>query len=205
MNDRVVVKFGGSLINSALELMSVLKGVSSKKKVLVVPGGGPFTEAVRELEREASDSTSHWMAIKGMEAYGLYLANGGVPTVETPSFHNQISIFLPFRYLKEHDELPHSWAVTSDTIGAWTAHRHHAAYLKLTDVDGVFARGRFISEIHPGELLNLKKIPVDDALPSFLSDQGLDCILINGKRRDRIEAFFSDQPFRGTLISASHR
>jgi hypothetical protein len=49
-----------------------------------------------------------------------------------------VSILLPYNFLRENDELAHTWEVTSDTIAAYLAKALNAKELiKATDVDGI--------------------------------------------------------------------
>jgi hypothetical protein len=99
--------------------------------VLVVPGGGPFAETVRAIDAllEPGDDAAHWMAILGMDQYAHLLAarTPSADVVETAAearaTHEtgRLPILAPYRWLRERDPLPHSWAVSSDSIAAWIA------------------------------------------------------------------------------------
>jgi len=72
-----VVKLGGSLLGSP-ELprwLDTLVQVSDGK-VVIVPGGGIFADAVREAQKLAhvSDATAHHLALCAMDQFGLLLA-----------------------------------------------------------------------------------------------------------------------------------
>ena len=67
---QLVVKIGGGLLAHAAHLDAALACVAAAavdRRLLVVPGGGPFTEAVRNVDRQIglSDDTAHWMAVLG--------------------------------------------------------------------------------------------------------------------------------------------
>ena len=46
-------------------------------RIVVVPGGGPFADAVRDFDRSLglSPHTAHWMALLAMDQYGHVLAD----------------------------------------------------------------------------------------------------------------------------------
>jgi len=113
-----VVKVGGSLINHAKMVMSVLKDY----EVLIVPGGGTFADTVRDAHNKynLSQKAAHIMAIAAMDQYGHFLADvAGVPTVDSLT-SNTPAIFLPYKYLLKNDPFKPSWDITSDTISCHT-------------------------------------------------------------------------------------
>jgi (4-(4-[2-(gamma-L-glutamylamino)ethyl]phenoxymethyl)furan-2-yl)methanamine synthase len=128
----VVLKVGGGLLAHPEALSRVLAVVPcARGRVLVVPGGGPFAETVRDAygRGEIDDETAHWMAILAMDQYAELLrsrVDGGV-RVETldearaAAARGAVPILAPSRWLREADPLPHSWDVTSDSIAAWVA------------------------------------------------------------------------------------
>jgi len=130
----LVVKVGGSLLKSPTDLDLVLSAIASASRrcrLLVVPGGGPFAEAVRVLDKalRLSDEAAHWMAILGMDQCAHLLAErlkGSVrvddrEAIEVALSANRIPVLSPYRWLRDADPLPHSWDVTSDSIAAWVS------------------------------------------------------------------------------------
>jgi aspartokinase-like uncharacterized kinase len=138
------VKLGGGLLdqNGAFERVTEALATSGAgRPLLVVPGGGPFTEAVRAQCRylHIDDDTAHWMAILGMDQYAHVLA-GRIRTaalvererdIPLALAAGRIPILAPYQWLRAADPLPHSWDVTSDTIAAWFAGVLGAARLIL--------------------------------------------------------------------------
>src|SRR5215207_9120087 len=81
--DLTVIKFGGRLatIPAALErVCAALGDVAQSHRLVVVPGGGPFADAVREFDARLrlSADAAHWMAILAMDQYAHVLA-GRIP------------------------------------------------------------------------------------------------------------------------------
>jgi len=122
--------------------------VSQGTKFLIVPGGSIFADTVRELQLRTrlDDDTAHWMAIKAMEVYGLYIKSFSPRFVEAYTLEeirraveeNLVPIVMPYKFLREHDVLPHSWSVTSDSISIFIAHVVGAGLVILGKVvDGV--------------------------------------------------------------------
>jgi 5-(aminomethyl)-3-furanmethanol phosphate kinase len=130
----VVVKIGGGLLARTRALERVTRELplaARRGRLLVVPGGGPFADAVRHADRSVglSDDAAHWMAVLGMEQYAHLLASR-IATARLVERHAEIAaalderclpVLAPYRWLREADPLPHSWEVTSDSIAAWVA------------------------------------------------------------------------------------
>jgi aspartokinase-like uncharacterized kinase len=140
----VVVKVGGGLLGAAGALERVCVAVARlgrREALVVVPGGGPFADAVRELDRELglSPEAAHWMAILAMDQYAHLLADRirGGRLVEEPGAiaavlaAGEIAILAPSRWLRAADTLPHSWDVTSDSVAAFVAGALDAVRLDL--------------------------------------------------------------------------
>jgi aspartokinase-like uncharacterized kinase len=130
-----VMKVGGAFIEDPATFAVLVDALNSlvhhRDRVLLVPGGGPFADRVRAVDRQLGigDSAAHWMAILGMDQHAHLLASriGVADMVQTideaRAAHaaHRLPVLAPFQWLRAHDPLPHSWAVTSDSIAAWIA------------------------------------------------------------------------------------
>jgi aspartokinase-like uncharacterized kinase len=129
-----VVKVGGGLLSRAGAFELVTSGLAAfgkGRRLLVVPGGGPFADAVRELFRriKISEEAAHWMAVLGMDQYAHALAERTTGAVLVEQQYEiaaaldagRIPVLAPYRWLRAADPLPHSWSVTSDSVAAWVA------------------------------------------------------------------------------------
>ena len=195
---KVIIKLGGSLLAQGRDILHFLSDYAERKALcfIIVPGGGPFVEVIKELsERKSiSDNAAHWMAILAMHQYGFFLADGEVSiplveSVEELSNAGHICIVLPYNMLKADDSLPHTWDVTSDTIAAFIAHKvGETRFIKVTDVDGILAEdGSLIKEISAQELIEKGiKGCVDAELPKFLMRNNMSCVIVNGNFPERI-------------------
>lgn len=195
-----VLKIGGSLFDAAPE---ILRGVESTgADVLVVPGGGRFADLVRAVYRERglSEEAAHWMAVLAMEEYAYYLSDKtGIELTSLLVKKKGIRIVLPYEILRRHDDLPHSWDVTSDTIAAWMAYQAGSKLIKATDVDGIVLNGRLQDTVEASKLQGLETC-VDKALPGFLIKNKMDALVVNGLIPSRVEQAITGKAVIGTII-----
>ena len=214
----VVVKLGGSLINSAPDIVNKLIEYSESSKdrdisIIIVPGGGIFADSIRTASKQygIGEVASHWMATLAMEQYGYYLIDKtgarGVDSID--DLPNGVSILLPYRLLKDRDELSHSWDVTSDTIAAWVANMIGAGvgvgarFVKVTDVDGVLLENELVREIGATDLLDMGTTCVDIGLPEFIRANNMDCVVVNGHYSERVVAAVEGGAVIGTYIKGN--
>jgi aspartokinase-like uncharacterized kinase len=126
-----VVKLGGSHALSPL-LGSWLAAIArAAGKVVVVPGGGPFADAVRDAQPAMGfdDDAAHDMALMAMAQYGralTALADGFVYTDTIAAVRGVVGrggvpVWAPWPMLRAHPDIPRSWDVTSDSLAVWFA------------------------------------------------------------------------------------
>jgi aspartokinase-like uncharacterized kinase len=146
----IVVKVGGGLtaVPGALDAVgAALAAAGRRRRIVVVPGGGPFADAVRDFERRErlSSDAAHWMAILGMDQYAQVLTEriGGAVLVDEPGAIGTaigtagVAVLAPYRWMRAADVLPHSWGATSDSVAAFVAGALDAERLVLVKpVDG---------------------------------------------------------------------
>jgi aspartokinase-like uncharacterized kinase len=136
-----VVKLGGSYAFSAalgdwLEILARNAGC-----VVLVPGGGPFADAVREAQPKMgfNDAAAHHMALLAMEQYGRALVSlnetlvlaASVGEIRRLTSAQKIPVWAPTRMVLDRTDIPSSWDVTSDSLAAWLARRLSARRLLL--------------------------------------------------------------------------
>jgi hypothetical protein len=188
----LVLKLGGSLFSCAREICSRLAG--KEKPVLIVPGGGPFARAVREMG--AVGTEAHWMAVSAMEQYGWYLSHFGLPVTADLAMPETPRVLLPYSILRARDPLPHSWDVTSDTIAAWCARELGVPLVLLKAVDGIRSGGILQDAI-------LSPVRTDDVDPCFLGyvlGHGIPATVISGLHPERLDAVLDGMVTTGTTI-----
>ena len=211
MSVDAVVKLGGSLLGTASlsPLLATLSRLAESRRLVVVPGGGPFADAVRHAceRHDPGRSAAHWMAILGMEQHAQLLA-GLLPTarlaqdlvgIERALADKRLCLLAPHAWLRAADPLPHGWHVTSDSIAAWVAARLAAARLVLLkSVEGVLdGDGRLAPEL---DAAAASQAGVVD--PHFLRElePGRECWILSGRHPDRLEELLRTGRTRGTRV-----
>ena len=137
-----VVKLGGSLANSE-ELPRWLDVIAAAGagKVVLVPGGGPWADEVREAQKREGfdDRVAHRKALRAMGQYAQMLIgiqSGLVAAASMEAIHRvlgqgEIPVWMPYDMVVADPAIPESWDVTSDSLAAWLAGRLRAQGLAL--------------------------------------------------------------------------
>ncbi|MGO9134297.1 MAG: uridylate kinase [Methylovirgula sp.] len=126
----IVVKIGGSLAG-AKDLGAWIAALDRcPLPLIVVPGGGPFADAVRAAQAKMhfDDEAAHHMALVAMQQYGIALAAlwPRLAGASTPSAIRralrlgQVPCWNPSA-MAAAAPLPKGWDITSDTLAAWLA------------------------------------------------------------------------------------
>ena len=135
-----IVKLGGSLYHTT-ELKTWLVRLAEQalqEPVVIVPGGGPFADMVRQaqIQHQFDDAHAHHMALLAMSQFGLLLhslqpAAIIIHTVAQVPVHPQLAIWLPDDQLLEVNALQQNWQVTSDSLALWFAQQLPRSRLSL--------------------------------------------------------------------------
>lgn len=135
-----VIKLGGSLIGQS-ELKDWLDALVKfgAGKVVIVPGGGLFADAVRnaQVKTGIDDATAHQMAVEAMDQYAtlmtslnsnLVMASSSLEIAEHALQHRAV-VWKPSKMVLADKGLPTSWDLTSDSLSAWLAAKLNAQHL----------------------------------------------------------------------------
>ena len=193
----MIVKVGGSVFKKAKEVLEEIK--EAGKPCIIIPGGWVFADVVRLLNLD--DDTAHWMALKAMDVYGIYLGSFA-ELIEPDDFNFEIDgvkVLLPYRLVRKYDELPHSWEVTSDSVAVWIAGKMGVKkVVKVTDVDGVFVNGELAERLDYGEVP--KNSCIDNFAVKLAERYGIEIFVCNGFVRGRVKNYILRGGAVGTLI-----
>ncbi|MBY8980432.1 MAG: hypothetical protein KGD72_08585 [Candidatus Lokiarchaeota archaeon] len=224
-----VFKIGGKILENFKDIKSTISQLTQLfedkilQKIIVIPGGGSFANFVRSLDDvlQIGDDLAHWIAIYSMNYNGIML-HRKYPDFEIieklkifQEAKQKFCIFLPYRFLREDDILPHNWDVTSDSIALYIATKLKLSQCFLIkNIDGIFNIDKelikSISTFKYNELKssnqldniieedsNIKKSkPLDSHLLKLIEKYKTPCYILNGKPNNQriIEFFNSDIP-----------
>ncbi len=143
----LVAKIGGSLWRSPLLPRWIAALAAWPGPICIVPGGGPFADAVRAAQgpMRFSERAAHEMALLAMEQYGITLCDlfSGLALAATPReaaalrAQGRTPVWRP-RAMALEAGLPAGWDVTSDSLAAWYARESGTSRLlmiKSVDAD----------------------------------------------------------------------
>ena len=144
-----VIKLGGSLYNSKF-LTKWLEIIQSHnaQKIIIVPGGGPFADLVRDVDKQygLEPIHAHNMAVLGMQQYAYMIASlqpefklvSTVDQIQGCSESSRIGIWEPLFLVQNYCELEKDWQMTSDSLAVWLANFlsiNHLIYIKSKDIE----------------------------------------------------------------------
>ena len=146
----LVVKVGGGLLRDEglaglRRACAEVNELATKRPVLVVPGGGPFADAVRAVDEQVglTDGVAHALALRAMDQLGAMLAPL-LPAAEPLSdlvAPRALGLLAVAPAFAGRPEVPESWAVTSDSLAVLAAGAIGAdEAVLLKPVRGVVAR-----------------------------------------------------------------
>jgi aspartokinase-like uncharacterized kinase len=198
-----VVKLGGSHAFAAY-LQGWLDAVAScAGRIVLVPGGGPFADAVRGAQRKMGfgDRAAHHMALLAMEQYACALASlhpilalaGSMPAIRRALRGGRVPVWLPTRMVLQDESVPWSWDVTADSLAAWLAGRIGAPRLLL-----VKHEERSAAPAHVEDLV--ARGIVDPLFPRFLRGSGVEASLAGPTEQEAVVAAICSETIAGTRI-----
>jgi len=146
----LVVKVGGGLLrDEGLEGLrracAEATEIAAHRPVLVVPGGGPFADAVRAVDEQVGldDATAHALALRAMDQLGVLLRRllAAAELLAELVAPRGLALLQAAPAFAGRPDVPESWTVTSDSLAVLAAAAIGAdEAVLLKSVDGVLGR-----------------------------------------------------------------
>ena len=124
-----IVKIGGSWINNPnlCKLIRHLQRLSKKENIIIVNGGGFFSDSVRLVyeNKRMSEKTGNYIALKATELFSHLLKEIDnnirlIDDIDSLRFsNNMLKVWLPSLILKDDSTFIKNWESTSDSVAAW--------------------------------------------------------------------------------------
>jgi aspartokinase-like uncharacterized kinase len=172
----VVVKIGGSLLESRRlpRLLDICTGAA--RPVVLVSGGGKLADEVRRLQKRLkfNDAAAHKMAILAMHQTALMFGDlqpGVVPcetraAISAALAQGKVPVWLPLGMAVRDRAIPADWTITSDGLAARLAERIGAGAVYLVK------QVRAEASATPEKLARAGL--VDTAFPAIVARAGLE-------------------------------
>jgi aspartokinase-like uncharacterized kinase len=218
-----VIKLGGSVTrhDSLLKWLQLVVRFGDGK-VIIVPGGGVYADAVREFQQlrqhlsegHISDPHAHALAIYAMDQMArslvamvpeLTLVRNPLEIAERGWQHRGL-VWLPSEMalnpeLWNGTALPESWETTSDSLAAWLASQLEASHLLLVKSDD-----RLLEEKSGYTLENLQAMGIVDAgLSKILPQAEFQSWVVHHSRYDVFQSGLDTKALSGCLIQATRK
>jgi aspartokinase-like uncharacterized kinase len=174
-----VVKLGGSLYHQPTLLqqwLDILTVQSKVMPVIIVPGGGPFADQVRQaqLRYKFNDHHAHHMALLAMAQFGILLSDllGNANTFNLPnevdinSKQQGLLIWLPNSKLLQFSGINQNWDITSDSLSLWLSQQLSSSCLSI--VKSIEPTSTQISQLSKDDIL-------DKGFSSLFQQQSVSC------------------------------
>jgi dihydroneopterin aldolase len=176
-----VIKLGGSFAFSPHLRDWIAAIAACAGRMVIVPGGGPFADAVRAVQAPMGfdDRAAHRMGLLAMEQYGCAIASldqrlllaDSLESIRQGLAEGKVPVWLPAQMALADAAIPPSWDVTSDSLAAWLAGRVDAERLLL--VKHVDAKDRTVRAADQAA-----RDVVDRAFADFLAASGVPAFIL---------------------------
>jgi len=202
-----IVKLGGSHATGPY-LQDWLAAIAAEAgSIAIVPGGGPFADAVRTAQASIGydDRAAHAMALMAMAQFGCALQSLN-PALSLAASRSAIRRALEERkvpvwspeQMARAAALPETWDLTSDSLAAWLAGALGASCLVL------IKHGHFDTETIDAHDLAARGV-VDPLFPRYLKESGAQAWLAGPTDSARLGEGLRGGIFPEILVATSNR
>jgi 5-(aminomethyl)-3-furanmethanol phosphate kinase len=202
-----IVKLGGSHATGP-HLKNWLTAIAAEAgSIAIVPGGGPFADAVRTAQASIGydDRAAHSMALMAMAQFGCALQSLN-PALTLTASRSEILRALEDRKvpvwspepMARSSALPETWDLTSDSLAAWLAGALGAGHVLL------LKHGHFDTETVDAHDLAARGV-VDPLFPRYLKESGARAWLAGPTDSARLAKGLRGGIFPEIVVATSNR
>jgi 5-(aminomethyl)-3-furanmethanol phosphate kinase len=202
-----IIKLGGSHATGPY-LKDWLTAIAAEAgSIAIVPGGGPFADAVRTAQASIGydDRAAHAMALMAMAQFGSALQNLNPALRLTASRSailraikdGKVPVWSP-EPMARAAALPETWDLTSDSLAAWLAGALGAGRLLLVK------HGRFEGATLDAHDLVARGV-VDPLFPHYLRESGAQAWLAGPADSARLAEGLREGIFPEIVVATSNR
>jgi 5-(aminomethyl)-3-furanmethanol phosphate kinase len=202
-----IVKLGGSHATGP-HLQDWLRAITAEAgSIAIVPGGGPFADAVRmaQVSMGYDDRAAHSMAMMAMKQFGRALEslNPALTLAASRSAilralrDGRVPVWSP-EPMGRAAALPETWDLTSDSLAAWLAGRLGASPVVLVK------HGRFENAALDAHDLAARGV-VDPLFPLYLKESGAQAWLAGPTDSARLAEGLRGRIFPEIVVATSNR
>ncbi len=191
----LVVKVGGSLAETGRLKTALAMIRAAGRPVVVVPGGGPFADSVRDLQAAMNfdDSFAHRLAMLAMHQMaelmvslqdGLEVAQS-LDEIADVVGRGQVPMWAPLLTMAKDAMIPADWSATSDSLAARLAELLggvRLVLLKSVDVE----KEESLEEL-------ARRGVVDPAFPAIVTRTGLSWSVFGPRNDARLAAVLAGE------------
>jgi len=191
----LVVKVGGSLAETG-RLRSALAMIrAARRPVVVVPGGGPFADSVRDLQAAMNfdDAVAHRLAMLAMHQMAVLMVSlqDGLEVAQSLDEiadvvgRGQVPVWAPLLTMAMDATIPADWSATSDSLAARLAELLggvRLVLLKSVDVE----KEESLEEL-------ARRGVVDPAFPAIVTRAGLSWSIFGPRNDARLAAVLAGE------------
>ncbi len=190
----IILKLGGSLYGSPYLQQWIDQIVASDHPIIIVPGGGPFADQVRDAQKQhaISDADAHHMALLAMAQFGLLIC-GLHPKLSPYYFiENEVKItnkklvWIPSKDLLSEQKSDHNWNVSADSLALWLAQQYKTQKLLLIK-SATLPESTLSPEQASSSLL------LDAAFPRYYQQQPIPTTLLHASEAKRLPSFLAGE------------
>lgn len=200
-----IIKLGGSLLDYSglLDWLDAL--ANTQQPVVIVIGGGPLAEAVRNAQKQwkFTDAVAHHMGLLAMEQNARFLASldsriapcDDWQVMQESLDNGKVPVWSPVRMVMAAEDIVPDWRMTSDSLSAWLTDKLSGEGLLLVKSCSLVS-----GQLTAGQLC--KDEVVDQAFPAMAAQAGYPIRIMQRKNYHQLDDLLAGRDSDSVQVSA---